>query len=395
MKLLRIPAILISIAVLGCSNTAPATVGPTTQPTDVSSMPTTTPSAFVVVPTLASTSKLTPAQTSEPTPVPTSAVAQMPGGKLDPAIKVTVYNEGKVWPGTTLLNDNHDAERPRIIEVNMLGEVVWEYVIPRDIWEDEPLQSFAKDVELLANGNVLLGLPGRGIFEIDRNGEIVWSHLDEKMSHDADRLPNGNTLYNFGARDTVDDAQAKEVSPDGELVWSWHAKDHFDREPYRNKDDGGWTHNNAVERLENGNTLLSPRNFGLLVEVDPSGSVVRTMGKGLLNKAHDPELLPNGNILVANHRKPQAAIEFNPDTGEVVWQFAPTFKGKGLFVEPLHDADQLPNGNVLITGYGIIYEVTREGEIVWQLVLTDKETALEGRKNLGFYKAQRVSGNIK
>ena len=387
MKLLRLPAVLISIAVLGCSSTAPAAIGPTNQPTDVASMPTATPSAFVVVPTLAST--------SERTPVPTSAVAQMPGGKLDPAIKVKVYNREMVWPGTTLLNDNHDAERPRIIEVNMLGEVVWEYVIPRDIWEDEPLQSFAKDVELLANGNVLLGLPGRGIFEIDRNGEIVWSHLDEKMSHDADRLPNGNTLYNFGARDTVDDAQAKEVSPDGELVWSWHAKDHFDREPYRSKDDGGWTHNNAVERLENGNTLLSPRNFGLLVEVDPSGSVVRTMGKGLLNKAHDPELLPNGNILVANHRKPQAAIEFNPDTGEVVWQFAPTFKGKGLFVEPLHDADQLPNGNVLITGYGIIYEVTREGEIVWQLVLTDKETALEGRKNLGFYKAQRVSGNIK
>ena len=185
MKLLRIPAILISIAVLGCSSTAPAAVGPTTQPTDVASMPTATPSAFVVVPTLASTSKPTPAPTSEPTPVPTSAVAQMPRGNVDPAIKVTVYNREKVWPGTTLLNDNHDAEWPRIIEVNMLGEVVWEYVIPRDIWEDEPLQNMAKDVELLASGNVLFGLPGRGIFEINRSGEIVWSHLDEKMSHVA------------------------------------------------------------------------------------------------------------------------------------------------------------------------------------------------------------------
>ena len=387
MKLLRIPAVLISIAVLGCSSTAPAAVGPTTQPTDVASMPTATPSASVVVPTLASTSK--------PTPVSTSAVAQMPRGNVDPAIKVTVYNREKVWPGTTLLNDNHDAERPRIIEVNMLGEVVWEYVISRDLWEGEPLRAMDKDVELLANGNILFGLPGRGIFEINRDGEVVWSHLDEKISHDVDRLPNGNTLYNFGGTDTVDDAQAKEVSPDGEVVWSWHAKDHFDREPYRGIDNHGWTHNNAVERLENGNTLLSPRNFGLLVEVDPSGSVVRTMGEGLLNKAHDPELLPNGNILVANHAKPQAAIEFNPDTGEVVWQYAPTFKGKGKFVTPLRDADHLPNGNVLITGYGIIYEVTREGEIVWQLVLKDKQTALEGWHNLGFYKAQRVSANIK
>jgi len=388
MKLLRIPAVLISIVVLGCSSTAPAAVGPTTQPTDAPSMPTATPPAFVVVPT--------PVPTSEPTPVPTSAVAQMPRGKLDPAIKVTVYNEGKVWPGTTLLNDNHDAEWPRIIEVNMLGEVVWEYVISRDLWEGKPLRSMDTDVELLANGNILLGLPKRGIFEIDRSGEVVWSHLDEKISHDVDRLPNGNTLYNFGGTDTVDDAQAKEVYPDGEVVWSWHAKDHFDREPYRGIDDLGWTHNNAVERLENGNTLLSPRNFGLLVEVDPSGSVVRTMGEGLLNHAHDPELLPNGNILVANHAKPHAAIEFNPDTGEVVWQFAPTYKkGKRRFIEPLRDADRLPNGNVLITGYGVIYEVTREGEIVWQLVLTDKKTALNGWQYLGFYKAQRVSANIK
>ena len=392
MKLLRIPAVLISIAVLGCSSTAPAAVGPTTQPTDVASMPTATPSTLVVVPTLAST--------SEPTPVPTSAVAQMPRGNVDPAIKVTVYNREKVWPGTTLLNDNHDAEWPRIIEVNMLGEVVWEYVISRDLWDGEPFRAMDKDVELLANGNILFGLPGRGIFEINRDGEVVWSHLDEKISHDVDRLPNGNTLYNFGGTDTVDDAQAKEVSPEGEIVWEWFAKEHFNTEPYLNIDLGtanpdGWTHSNAVERLENGNTLLSLRNFGILAEVDPSGAVVRTMGEGLLKLAHDPEFLPNGNVLVANHAKPHVAIEFNPDTGEVVWQFAPTFKGKGGFVIPLRDADQLPNGNVLITGYGIIYEVTREGEIVWQLVLKDKETALKGWHNLGFYKAQRVSANIK
>ena len=94
MKIPIVLAVLISIAVLGCSSTAPATVGPTTHPTDVASMATATPPAFVVVPTLASTSEPTPVLTSKPTPVPTSAVSQMPRGKLDPAIKVTVYNEG-------------------------------------------------------------------------------------------------------------------------------------------------------------------------------------------------------------------------------------------------------------------------------------------------------------
>jgi hypothetical protein len=221
----------------------------------------------------------------------------MPRGKVDPSIEVKVYDREKVWPGTTLLNDNHDTEWPRIIEVNMLGEAVWEYVISRDLWDGEPFRAMDKDVELLANGNILLGLHKRGIFEIDRSGKVVWSHLDEKISHDVDRLPNGNTLYNFGGGDTVDDAQAKEVSPEGEIVWEWSAKEHFNTEPYLNIDVGtanpdGWTHSNAVERLENGNTLLSLRNFGILVEVDSSGEVVRTMGEGLLKLAHDPEFYP-------------------------------------------------------------------------------------------------------
>lgn len=95
MKLLRIPAVLISIAVLGCSSTAPAAVGPTTQPTNVASMPTATPSTFVVVPTLASTSK--------PTPVSTSAVAQMPRGKVDPSIEVKVYGREKYGLGQRYL----------------------------------------------------------------------------------------------------------------------------------------------------------------------------------------------------------------------------------------------------------------------------------------------------
>ena len=114
------------------------------------------------------------------------------------------------------------------------------------------------------------------------------------------------------------------------------------------------------------------------------------MGEGLLKLAHDPELLPNGNVLVANHDKPPSIIEFNPDTNEVVWRHTPDFRGRARFISPLRDADQLPNGNVLITGYGVIYEVTRDGEIVWELVLTDKETAMKGWHNLGFYKSQRI-----
>ncbi|MAT08097.1 MAG: hypothetical protein CL707_03200 [Chloroflexi bacterium] len=343
--------------------------------------------------------------TSIPTNTPTPLLQPMVRGQKDSAIEVTVYNAEKVWPGTTLLSDHHDVGSPRVIEVNMLGEVTWEYVLAEEF---KQYTNPGQDVERLANGNTLLVMPGKGIVEISSEGDVVWSHMDEKVSHDADRLANGNTLYAFGNNDGIEDAQAKEVTPDGELVWQWYAKDYFNKEPYVNLSRNGWTHTNAVERLENGNTLISPRNFELLVEVDSEGSLVRTVGDGLLVDAHDPEFLSTGNILVSNQVMPHEAIEIDPDANKIVWRFVPpypkiansfsvSFAEAQPVMMPIRDVDRLPNGNVLITGYPFIIEVTRDGEIVWQLQYADMESVVEGRSgsnkgpSYGFYKAQRIS----
>ena len=39
----------------------------------------------------------------------------------------------------------------------------------------------------------------------------------------------------------------------------------------------------------------------------------------------------------------------------------------------------------------LIFEVTRDGDIVWQLQMTDMLTAIEERPSQAFYKAQRIS----
>ncbi len=307
----------------------------------------------------------------------------MPRGTIDPDIHVDIYQPDMVWAGTTLLADNHIRERPRIIEVNMLGEIIWEYQLPQDVRQ---YTNPGFDVERLPNNNILLLLPLKGLYEIDRNGNTVWSYLDKQVSHDADRLPNGNTLVVFGGEDEASDAQVKEINPKGEIVWAWYAKDHFDKSPYKDIYDGGWTHANAVSRLSNGNTLISLRNFNFVVEVDSRGSVVRTIGEGIFHKQHDPEILPNGNILVANHIRPQRAIEVNPQTGEIVWQSA----GFERDACPIRDADRLPNGNTLITGTTKIVEVTPEGKIVWQLSLKGVLLGEQDLRGVGFYKAERI-----
>jgi hypothetical protein len=303
----------------------------------------------------------------------------------DPDIKVTQYVPSKAWNGTTILADNHRRERPRIIEVDMQGKIVWEYEIPLS------LQQYTNpgfDVEPLPNKNVLFVLPGHGIYEIDRGGRVVWSHLDPKVSHDVDRLPNGNTLYVYGNNDTKDDPQVKEVDASGKIVWSWSAKTEFDKPPYNNVYEQGWTHTNAVTRMANGNTLISPRNFGCLVEVDPQGSVVRVIGADYLVHQHDPEVLPNGNILVANHDNPHEILEIDPTTEEIVWRFAILHRRTW----PVRDANRLPNGNTLITGTTSIFEITPHKELVWLLEL--KNVTFRSPREapaLGFYKAERIT----
>ena len=179
---------------------------------------TTTSTALAESTTLPSPTLRPKAHGRKAVPVPTPTLRPMVRGQKDSSIEVTVYNRAKAWPGTTLLSDHHDIDNPRIIEVNMLGEVTWQYVLPEDL---KQYTNPGQDVERLPNGNTLLVMPGKGIVEVNNEGEVVWSHMDERVSHDADRLINGNTLYAYGNNDGLEDAQAKEVTPDGELVWQW------------------------------------------------------------------------------------------------------------------------------------------------------------------------------
>ncbi len=309
-------------------------------------------------------------------------------------LAVDVYYPDRACNGTTLFADVHDRQNPRIVEVDMEGKVVWEYVIPQHLRQHtQP----GLDVETPANGNVLFVLPGNGVYEIDRDGEIVWPYLDAKISHDADRLPNGNTLYVYGDNDRVDDAHAKEVDPSGNLVWSWSAGEDFNVEPYRAIDRQGWTHANAVTRLANGNTLVNLRNFDLTVEVNPEGDVVwsfywKTLfdlipARGTYDP-HEPEILPDDRLLVClQWDTPYQVVEIDRESGQLLW----AYHRDGL--RTARDGDRLPNGNTLIVGVlqgkeeSVIFEVTPEGEIVWQLKLADVPA---WRKPGWFYKAQRI-----
>jgi len=320
------------------------------------------------------------------------------GNEPDPELRpgdlyVDIYNSEKACVGTTLFADLHDTQNPRIVELDMQGETVWEYKIPGNLKQfNQP----GMDVELLPNGNILFVLPRNGVYEIDRGGNTIWSHLDNKISHDADRLTNGNTIYVYGAGDSFDDAQVKEVNPQGEIVWSWYAKNHYNNEPYTSYNREGWIHTNAVTRLQNGNTLLSLRNFSLTIEVNPQGEIVWEFNwldlypttNPLGHDPHEPEMLNNNHLLICLQRDaPYQVVELNRNTGTSVWEY------HREYLRTSRDSDRLPNGNTLIVGVltdtndSVIFEVTSDGEIVWQLKVKDTPAV---NTPGWFYKAQRI-----
>lgn len=368
--------LLASILTAGCIQTAQQNI-PATQPPS----PAVTPASGSVA---VSTAPIQPGVTTG-SPV----IVMQPHGVADPAFIVDVIIPEKIAPGTTLVGDLHDLARPRIVEVNMLGEIVWEYNIPNEL-KDYTNPGFS--AVPLENGNILAAFPRNGVYEINRTTKaIVWKFIDPKASHDAERLANGNTLVVDGGygRDTMEDAQVREINPQGEVVWSWYAKDEFNRAPYNVITNNEWTHTNAASRLENGNTLVSLRNFNLVAEVDRNGKLVRILGEGVMRQQHDPEELPNGNLLFANPGRPPQAIEIN-SSGTIVWSYL-ILQDIPFASASTRDADRLQNGNTLITAANRLIEVTPQGDIVWQFRLNNLQFASEeDAKARGFYKAIRI-----
>ena len=143
------------------------------------------------------------------------------------------------------------------------------------------------------------------------------------------------------------------------------------------------------DRLQNGDTLISLRNFNLVAEVNREGKVVRAIGEGVMVQQHDPEAEPNGNILFANPGNSPQAVEIDP-TGKVVWKYTIP-QDTAFSSQSTRDADRLQNGNTLITAANRLIEVTPQGDIVWQFRLKDIQFASdEDAKSRGFYKAIRI-----
>ncbi|MDZ8186951.1 MAG: aryl-sulfate sulfotransferase [Nostoc sp. ChiSLP02] len=314
------------------------------------------------------------------------------------------YNPDKVFKGYTLfapLTGNGE-----VYLLNLEGEVVHQWNLPYP----PGLYGY-----LLPNGNLFyngktLNIPphfplwaafkGGVVLEADPKGNIIWEYKHPYHHHDGRRLRNGNTILlaiekipqslipriKGGIPGTEADGDIYadvlyEVTPGGEIVWTWHAHEHLDPDiftitPQDQRHE--WTHGNTVGELADGNIIVSFRNISTVAIIDRhTGEIIWTLGDDVLAQQHFPNELANGNILIFDngaHRRHTAlnfsrVIEVNRQTKQIVWEYTDT-PPHNFFSSYISGAQRLANGNTLITegAFGRIFEVTVTGEIVWEYV---------------------------
>lgn len=120
-----------------------------------------------------------------------------------------------------------------------------------------------------------------------------------------------------------------------------------------------------------GDVLICLRNIDLVGVLDPeSERFLWTWGPGDLEHPHHPSLLPGGNLLIfdnGRYRGWSRVIELDPATRTIVWEYRGD-PPESFYSQSRGAAQRLANGNTLITQSeaGRVFEVTREGEIVWE-----------------------------
>jgi hypothetical protein len=225
----------------------------------------------------------------------------------------------------------------------------------------------------------------------------------------------------------LNDDRLIEVTWDGRIVWEWTAAEHIDEFDFSDEARAAiasgpglgngpfdWFHINSAtyvgpnrlfdagdERFAPENVIISSRQSSIIAIVDREGSIVWQIGpdfdatpelrriRQIIGQHHAhmiPVGLPGaGNIMIFDNggasgygapspialngsgiyaRATSRVVEIDPVSLEVVWSYA----GPNFFSTNISGAQRLPNGNTLITegAGGRLFEVTTEGDIVWE-----------------------------
>jgi hypothetical protein len=265
-----------------------------------------------------------------------------------------------------------DTYNKRIIEIDNIGNVVWETKIPKEF--ENANWNGGADIEWLSKSDTfLIAAPRKGFFEINRKGKILNSCKTKFISHDVDKLDDGSFIFVNG----WDEKGKKEpilskVSNNCKILMS-KSEDFFEMNKAdltprfaKSKDN---LHANAVRILEDKTIMVSVRNYSEVLIIKNNKIIKRFKNA---RGVHDPSNVYKENgksfFYYLNRGRPQNIIKRNFDDVEAKPKIIYSSPGerRNAWI-PLRTLEKLENGNWLITGSQKIGQVTTDGELVWEL----------------------------
>ena len=135
----------------------------------------------------------------------------------------------------------------------------------------------------------------------------------------------------------------------------------------------------AFPLFEAGDIMVSYRNHNLIFIFEPETKTVKWYQFGPWLRQHDPDFLPDGTIAVFNNRRDHtqdgavfggsSIMIHDPVTRETSLLYEQTPETP-FFTDVMGKHERTPNGNLLVveTKAGRIFEITDQGEIVWEFI---------------------------
>jgi hypothetical protein len=215
------------------------------------------------------------------------------------------------------------------------------------------------EIWLLPNGNLLFNT-GHGVREVTRDKKIVFDYQSKSEIYACQRLPNGNTFIG-----ECNAGRLLEVSPSGKIVKEIRL--------LPEGKDGGHAYMRNARQLANGHYLVAHSAMQAVREYDAAGKVVREIPAP--GGPHSVIRLPNGNTLIAcgdSGKRGRCVFEVDP-SGKTVWSVAGD-ELPGISLKFMAGLQRLPNGNTVMSnwlGHGQLgksahlIEVTPDKRVVW------------------------------
>ena len=137
-----------------------------------------------------------------------------------------------------------------------------------------------------------------------------------------------------------------------------------------------YAHANTIVPVEDGNYLICHRLLDMVAIIDRnSGRYAWERREPGWGGPHDIQILDNGNMMIFANRwnlgpwRGSEIVEFDRNSGDTVWSYRgePTHTFDSHFIS---GCQRLANGNTLICEgqWGRIFEVTTDGDLVWEYI---------------------------